>query len=298
MSRREEARTDDSTISMTESLRSLMASGLRYAGDMTGFTVLDETFFRQYGPEQILNRMLSTKSYISTSSSLANRNQEASENPALQLFTQVGKGQCGTVWALNGTTMVLKAVNKGKGEQLYNDFCKHQRVDSAFRQTLAQFRLDVSLPRLDKWIGPENTEFWEKHIKLFPKDFEPTHAIISSRIFPVPLPVRSAIVDAFAPRDVRKNKQSFLSQQENKDCLIRIYLGRRQERLPTNSFRLRNFDMTVNEMEWLRLDTQLFAQAMAQTLAIVHWKAGLDANDMEFVLGSSPHQGYYLLLPN
>lgn len=43
-----------------------MASGLRYAGEMSGLTFLDETTLRQYGPEQLLNRMLSTKSYIST----------------------------------------------------------------------------------------------------------------------------------------------------------------------------------------------------------------------------------------
>ncbi|KIW86444.1 hypothetical protein Z517_01841 [Fonsecaea pedrosoi CBS 271.37] len=108
------------------------------------------------------------------------------------------------------------------------------------------------------------------------------------RIFPVPLPVRSALVDAFAPTDVKQNKENFLSQQENKDCLIRIYLGRRQSRPTTNTFRLRNFDMTVNEMEFLRLDTVLYAETLAQTLAIIHWKVKLDANDVEFVFGSAP----------
>lgn len=30
--------------------------------------------------------------------------------------------------------------------------------------------------------------------------------------------------------------------------------------------------MTVNEMKHLRLDTELYADIMAQTLAIIHWK--------------------------
>ena len=55
-----------------------------------------------------------------------------------------------------------------------------------------------------------------------------------------------------------------------------------------NTFRLRNFDMTVNEMEFLRLDTGLYAETMARTLAIIHWKAKLDANDVEFVFGAAP----------
>lgn len=41
-------------------------------------------------------------------------------------------------------------------------------------------------------------------------------------------------------------------------------------------------------MEYLRLDTKGYAATMAQALAILHWRAKLDANDVEFVLGSAP----------
>lgn len=36
------------------------------------------------------------------------------------------------------------------------------------------------------------------------------------------------------------------------------------------------------------IDTSSFAQVMAQTLAILHWKAGVDENDVEFILASAP----------
>jgi hypothetical protein len=32
----------------------------------------------------------------------------------------------------------------------------------------------------------------------------------------------------------------------------------------------------------------MYAVTMARTLAVMHWAAGIDANDVEFVLGSSP----------
>lgn len=38
-------------------------------------------------------------------------------------------------------------------------------------------------------------------------------------------------------------------------------------------------------MEDLGLDTQTFALAMANALAIMHWQAKIDAADVEFVLG-------------
>ncbi|OAP54000.1 hypothetical protein AYL99_11760 [Fonsecaea erecta] len=290
MSRRDNARTDASVISVTDSLKSLMASTLRYAGEMSGLTFLDDTALRQYGPEQVLHRMLSTKSYISTSSSLAAKNQAAHDKPGRQAFTQVGKGQCGTVWALTGTTQVFKIMNEGKQGQLWNDYCQHASIEEAFLATYSGYRRNISLPRVSAWVGPDNEMFWEEHRGLFPEasSIKPTSGFLSERIFPVPLPVRAALVDAFAPREVKKNKESFLSQPENKDCLIRIYLGRRQTRPATNTFRLRNFDMTVNEMEFLRLDTSLYAETLAQMLAIIHWKANLDANDVEFVFGSAP----------
>jgi len=241
-------------------------------------------------PEEVLNQMLSTKASISISSSfLVAENQDAHDNPELKTFTQVGKGQCGTVWALTGTINVLKITNEGKDDQLWNDYCNHARIEEAFMQTFSGFRRNINLPNLGTWISPRNEMFWNEHRNYFLDGIaQPTNGFLSERIFPVQLQVRSAIIDAFAPNQVKKSKESFLLQQENKDCLIRIYLGRRQGRLASSTFKLRNFDMTVNEMEFLHLDTAFYAETLAQTLAIIHWKAKLDANDVEFVFGCAP----------
>jgi hypothetical protein len=77
---------------------------------------------------------------------------------------------------------------------------------------------------------------------------------------------------------MKRDKDYFLSCPENKDCLVRLYLGWRAKQSASSHFNLRNFDLMVNEMEELKLDTHSFA----------HWKAKIDVDDVEFVPGRAP----------
>jgi hypothetical protein len=115
-----------------------------------------------------------------------------------------------------------------------------------------------------------------------------TFGLLSQRIYPLPLPVRKAIVECFAPKNIKKSVDEFLAQPVNEDCLARLYLGRRAERQQSNAFKLQNYDLTINEMEVLKLDTGYYARKMGAALAILHWIANVDGDDVEFVLGSSP----------
>ncbi|KAK5452141.1 hypothetical protein LTS15_007205 [Exophiala xenobiotica] len=284
-SRRTLNETEDSVVSVTESLRSLMASSLRAASELTGLSVLDDNFFRSSRPDVILGRMLSTRSYISTTSSAADRNQAAHENKELRVCKQVGKGQCGTVYALIRTTEVFKVPNPGKADQLYNDCLMHKAAEEAFLSCFFELRRDLNIPHCVRWVLPSDTLFWNEYSHHFP---QPTFGFMSSRILPLPLPVREALFETFAPKSILARKEEFLTREENKDCLVRLYLGRRDENRRSDAFRLRNFDLKVNEMELLKLDTTMFARTMSQALAVLHWKAGIDANDVEWVLGSAP----------
>ncbi|EXJ72175.1 uncharacterized protein A1O5_04679 [Cladophialophora psammophila CBS 110553] len=199
---------------------------------------------------------------------------------------QVGKGQCGTVWALKH--LVLKTPNEGMLDQLWNDCCNHRKIEEAFQQAPWEFRSNVNLPRWNSWVQPSERVFWTEFGGLLPEDFQPTSGILSTRIHPLPPPLREVLVDLFAPHSVKANKANFLASPENHDCLVRLYLGRRADRSAPASFRLRNFDLMVNEMEYLQLDTGIWAGVMAQTLAVLHWRARIDANDVEFVLGRTP----------
>lgn len=68
-------------------------------------------------------------------------------------------------------------------------------------------------------------------------------------------------------------------------------------------FSLRNVPLHVDQMQMLGLDTDSYAETMADALALMYWGAGVDANDVEFVLapprgveagGASVFQSRYL----
>ncbi|KAL8761428.1 MAG: hypothetical protein Q9184_002450 [Pyrenodesmia sp. 2 TL-2023] len=282
------ASSNKSVVSVTDSLKSLMATTLRAAGECTGLDFLDQTSLQKYGPGEFLRRMLSTKSYISTTSSNARKNQYFPENPELRSFEKLGEGQTGTVFGLTGTDHVIKVAKPNKQHQLWNDQLMHKVVQEAFERTASLLRYDLTIPRYGQAINPQHDVFWEENMQRFPTEITGKYAFISSRIFGLSLPIRASIVDSFAPKDIKTQKDKFLALPENKHCLIRVYLGRRDQREPTRQFRLRNFDLTVGEMEWLRCDTRRYALTMARALAVLHWVAHVDANDVEFVIGSSP----------
>ena len=288
MNRREQAKTDESQYSPSDSLKELALDRLQAA---TRFFSPEELAVAP--PEQILSRMLSTRSYISTTSTLAEKNRAAQDDKALQRYVEIGKGQCGTVYALLGYPQIAKIPNsKEKIAQLVNDFKMHTLAAGALEQTKTMFKVSIEIPKVMDWVTPTVKSFWALYGLRFPVDVDAkSFAMISTRIYPVPLPVREAIVDALCAPVIQKRKDELLARPENKDCLIRVYLGRRETnsaKISFRDFRLRNFPLHVNEMENLQLDTDSFARLMAQTLAILHWKAGIDGNDVEFILGSSP----------
>ena len=84
-------------------------------------------------------------------------------------------------------------------------------------------------------------------------------------------------------------QQEAKDDPDNKDCLVRIYLGEREPiRQQSESYdTLRNFPLRLNMMEDLEIEVSQLAKEMAIGLAIMHWQAQVDGMDVEFVLGSS-----------
>lgn len=289
--RRKEACTDDSeasTKSITDSLR-----GLTLASWKAGLHLMSKSEVEKARPEYILNRMLSTKSAIPLGSALAELDQRAVKDASLRTFRSVGKGQTGTVYALTDTTMVIKLPNSPEqSDDLFNDFKNHKKVFEAFRESPWAIRANIHVPALKMWVSPKSNHFWNSSATQFAQDLEvPGYGLVSEYISPLQETVRAALVDIFAPKEIQARKHDFLRIPKNKDCLIRLYLGRRNDDSPpitADKFHLRNFPLHVNEMERLQLDTSLYTKLMAQALATLHWRAGLDANDVEFVFGSSP----------
>ncbi|CAI7632905.1 unnamed protein product [Penicillium discolor] len=102
---------------------------------------------------------------------------------------------------------------------------------------------------------------------------------------------RQALIDAYCPVPSRL---AVMSHDTNRDCLARIYLGRRRDANdpPARNFTLRNFNLCLDQMIELDLPIQHYARAIGQALAIMHWSANVDGYDVEFVLGSERETTY------
>jgi hypothetical protein len=244
---------------------------------------------RKASPEVLLNRMLSTKTYITASSAQAEHSQ--TEDTSSPLYTSIGEGQCGIVFALKGTPDVIKiAKSPEKVEELWQDATVHNRIRIALQNMPSSLCQNINVPVYEGWVNYRSNDFWDTQAQYFPPGTQiPYYGLMSERIHPLPLSVRAAIVDALCSKSIKKQKDAFLKKPENQDCLIRLYLGRRsRDNSKNENIRLRNFSLHVNEMEHLKLDTSMYAVTMARSLAMMHWAARVDANDVEFVLGSSP----------
>jgi hypothetical protein len=108
---------------------------------------------------------------------------------------------------------------------------------------------------------------------------------------------RCRVVLQLLKRCPEQNKARSLIGLEDHVCLIRLYLGKRRS-LKTNHFQseeagpsslgLSHFKMYFDQMIDLELHVSFIAETMADTLAVLHWKAQVDTRDVEFVLGSVP----------
>ncbi|KAL8802982.1 MAG: hypothetical protein Q9182_003470 [Xanthomendoza sp. 2 TL-2023] len=233
------------------------------------------------GPNEILRRYLSVRSVISTTSSFAERMNRARNEE--HEYIEIGLGSCGSVFEIPGTEI---AVKKGKdAKAMWNDFKLTNSVYAAFnevRNALQDSFPDNTIPRV-----PHCTMFrTPKSLALqrFPASHrEPGTAIFMDRILPLPQATREGLMNKYFDPETRDEAKN---DQENKACLVRIYLGERES---DEEFydSLRNFPLRLNMMEDLDLGVEVLADEMAIALAVIHWQAEVDGMDAEFVLGSS-----------
>jgi hypothetical protein len=167
----------------------------------------------------------------------------------------------------------------------------HHRVQASFDQ-LGNLSGQVEIPRI-AWFANKSSEFWPENIDLFPDEptfpRKPREVLCMERVFPLPEPIRSSLIEAFCPPH---NTEKAKNDPANKDCLIRPLLGRRRygASRPGGSlfFSLRNYKLHLDQFQELDLDAEGYALDMADALAVLHWHTKIDGMDVEFVLGSSP----------
>lgn len=234
-------------------------------------------------PREVLSRILSPTSVISTASSSA---LNTTQQTASVGFRSIGFGQCGMGFERPGHAYAIKIARPSFENALWADFQAHFAVYQAF--TTQQF-VEVRIPRIFSYVPKTNHEWWDSHVNLFhgthPSFPLPAMALITERIPPIPKLARQALIDVYCPAP---SQLAVSSHDTNRDCLARIYLGRRRgaNDPPPRNFTLRNFNLCLDQMIELNLPIQHYARDIGQALAIMHWSANVDGYDVEFVLGS------------
>ncbi|EXJ56575.1 hypothetical protein A1O7_06919 [Cladophialophora yegresii CBS 114405] len=201
-------------------------------------------------------------------------------------FRRIGQGFCGTVWAAEGGTMAMKREDGGPGRSLLNDYHMHKLVlDTAFQE-----KNSVCVPRWPSLVR-NNDSWWDANLSRFPLGYTTCNVLCAERIPPLPQEVRHRLIDRYCPPAAIA---TIKANDADHDCLVRPYLGRRkiqnEARRGRNFFSLRNYPLHLNQAEDLDLPILKYAHAMAEMLAMMHWTAKIDANDIEFVLAGVQQQ--------
>lgn len=242
-------------------------------------------------PISRLSRNFSVQSTISTASSLAYHQQQAGFQGNVHEFREIGAGYCGIVFEEPGAISVLKKAKYGQ-RTLWNDYHIQGHVYDQFAIARQLFN-NQEVPRIPRPIyftSPEDDpSWWTENGGKFPANHRTidTPVLCLERIFPLPKPIREDLIDLFCPEQGRAEAKKAVG---NKDCIIRLYLGRRRRNTsrPVKFFSLRNFSLHLDMAEQIQLDVAALANQMAIGLALCHWQAQVDCNDVEFVIGSAP----------
>ncbi|KAI4724493.1 spermine/spermidine synthase [Aureobasidium sp. EXF-10728] len=238
-------------------------------------------------PHTLLRRMFSLKAVLPTSE--PSHSQMASN-------TQIGKGQCGTIYTLHDPTQVKKVPNApAKISELRRDFESHTAVSKAFEHAPEALGSKADVPKVYGFMSPPSEDdelsYW---IRVGPDEqidvaSNYNYGLLSERILPLQDPIPTALLQTTYPSLTATNIQSCLNKPTNNNTLVRLYLGRRGiDRTKPNAqdISLRNFPLHIDEMETLSLPIPVYITTLANSLALMHWTAHLDANDIEFVLGT------------
>ncbi|KAE8153311.1 zinc finger protein-domain-containing protein [Aspergillus avenaceus] len=226
----------------------------------------------------------------------------ASKQDYHHVYTRIGSGFCGTVWAKGIEDLAIKREDGGPSRSLTNDFTMHKRALDAFLKLSCIERRDrdellqtqVRIPQCYSFLTPHDT-WWKKNLASFPPGYSSCNAICSERIPPFPENTRTLLVERYCPAEIR---DQILSSASNRACLIRPYIGRKRTygtgtnaRSRFRGFSLQNYPLHLDQMVELGIPSDHidhYAAMMGEALATLHWLGEIDGNDIEFVLAPLP----------
>ncbi|KAF1978246.1 hypothetical protein BU23DRAFT_550300 [Bimuria novae-zelandiae CBS 107.79] len=207
-----------------------------------------------------------------------------------RLYRCIGKGFCGSVWALEDASTAIKREDGGPGRSVTNDYNMHILVLQSASRHLSPSS-PVRIQQCYALVQPADV-WWQDRLQQFPAGYSACRAIVLERILKIIRCIGDKIVDLFCADDPELC-QSVKSNPDDDACLIRPYLGRRRRYNQDGGesrfrrFSLRNVPLHIDQMEMLGMDAAAYAEAITEALAMMHWGAHIDAGDVEFVLAPS-----------
>ncbi|KAB5578802.1 hypothetical protein GE09DRAFT_1281098 [Coniochaeta sp. 2T2.1] len=163
--------------------------------------------------------------------------------------------------------------NANLATNLQHEYSLHVSVRHAFDRYERIVKSGVRVPRVRGHVSAGDVVYWKHNLARFP-----AAKALSGHFYP-----RDDVDVPLDPESVVK----ILDDSPSKHCLARTYLGRENGHFTREDFSLRNFPLYLKPIEELGLDVKALASAMGKAFAIMHWGAGVDGDDVEFVLGSS-----------
>jgi hypothetical protein len=185
-------------------------------------------------------------------------------------FRCIGAGCCGSIWAQDNNPCVVKREDGGdRGRSIATDQIMHRKVIATIPES---DDLPVRIPESHE-IMEADDDWWAANLPKFPSGTTSCKAYRQECIPAVPHEVRELLILRYC----RPSGQAAIrASQENKDCLIRIYTGKRR---------------LSDQMDELGLDVPAILKVLATALAHCYWRTRVDANNVEFVFApaTSPH---------
>jgi len=188
---------------------------------------------------------------------------------------------------------VWKQALHGQSGKLWHEYLTQHRVVRVFAEVKNTVFDESELVLVPAAYEYSCVEWYKENEGRLPQKWRDAADIRKSeRIFPLPQPARELLIDTFCAQASRELAKT---DAGNNACLARIYVGKDRPKrtfsVLKNNFTLRNFPLCLDDTGKLTIqsaDVPTMAKQMAVALAICHWKLRNDANDVEFVLGTSP----------
>ncbi|CAI7593600.1 unnamed protein product, partial [Penicillium bialowiezense] len=238
----------------------------------------------------ILKQSLNLESIISVASSFGQLMLTAHDQPNLQQINQIGVGLQGAVFEMVGSPSVIKKEKPGNEILLSNlehEDKVHRQVFDAFHRYQPLTKSEVLIPKALSFVRKkEEEDFWKEILPKLPREYRARgDCMILQRILPLPKSTRRALINEYCTGDVNEASK-LLADPKNKHCLARVYLGENHGPMNAES-PLRNFPLYLESMRTIGVDTIRLAAALGKAYAILHWGAGVDGDDIEFVFGTT-----------